>query len=41
MNGWTGADAVRSRWPNVRFLLATGWGASLVRVSRSQGVEAC
>ena len=29
MNGWELADAVKRRWPGVRFLLATGWGAAL------------
>ena len=28
MNGWELAEAVRTRWPGVRFLLATGWGAA-------------
>jgi CheY-like chemotaxis protein len=29
MNGWEFADVVKSRWPSVRFVLATGWGAAL------------
>jgi CheY-like chemotaxis protein len=29
MNGWELADAVMRRWPSVRFLLATGWGAAI------------
>ena len=29
MNGWELADAVKRRWPSVRFLLATGWGAAI------------
>ena len=29
MNGWELAAAVKMRWPSVRFLLATGWGASI------------
>jgi two-component system NtrC family sensor kinase len=29
MNGWELADAVKRRWPGVRFLLATGWGAAI------------
>jgi CheY-like chemotaxis protein len=29
MNGWELAEEVKSRWPAVRFLLATGWGAAL------------
>jgi CheY-like chemotaxis protein len=41
MNGWDLAEAVRSRWPGVRFLLATGWGAALdPGEARSRGVEA-
>jgi diguanylate cyclase (GGDEF)-like protein/PAS domain S-box-containing protein len=41
MNGWELAAAVRTRWPNVRFLLATGWGAAMDPVdARSRGVEA-
>jgi CheY-like chemotaxis protein len=40
MNGWDLADAVRQRWPNVRFLLATGWGAAIVPAeARARGVE--
>jgi diguanylate cyclase (GGDEF)-like protein/PAS domain S-box-containing protein len=41
MNGWELADAVRSRWPSVRFVLATGWGAAMDPVeARGRGVEA-
>src|SRR5690242_8316179 len=41
MNGWELADTVRSRWPDVRFQLATGWGASLdPREVEARGVEA-
>ena len=29
MNGWDLAGAVKSRWPSVRFVLATGWGAAI------------
>ena len=29
MNGWELAEAVKRRWPSVRFLLATGWGAAI------------
>ena len=29
MNGMELADAVKRRWPDVRFLLATGWGAAI------------
>jgi PAS domain S-box-containing protein len=41
MNGWELAEAVRTRWPGVRFLLATGWGAALdPGEARARGVEA-
>jgi len=41
MNGWELAETVRRRWPKVRFLLATGWGASVDPVeARTRGVEA-
>jgi DNA-binding response OmpR family regulator/nitrogen-specific signal transduction histidine kinase len=41
MNGWELADAVRRRWPSVRFLLATGWGATMdPGEARIRGVEA-
>ena len=41
MNGWELADMVRVRWPGVRFLLATGWGAAMDPVeARTRGVEA-
>jgi CheY-like chemotaxis protein len=41
MNGWELAEAVRSRWPSIRFLLATGWGAALDPAeARTRGVEA-
>lgn len=41
MNGWELADAVKGRWPGVRFLLATGWGAALdPGEARARGVEA-
>jgi CheY-like chemotaxis protein len=40
MNGWDLADAVRDRWPGVRFLLATGWGAAIDPLEAlSRGVE--
>jgi signal transduction histidine kinase/HAMP domain-containing protein len=40
MNGWELADAVKRRWPNVRFLLATGWGAAInPGEARTKGVE--
>src|SRR5437867_6905090 len=41
MNGWELADAVKRRWPNVRLLLATGWGAAMdPGEARARGVEA-
>jgi diguanylate cyclase (GGDEF)-like protein/PAS domain S-box-containing protein len=41
MNGWELAEKVRCRWPGLRFLLATGWGASLdPGEARTRGVEA-
>ncbi len=37
---WELADAVKRRWPHVRFLLATGWGAAIdPSEARSKGVE--
>jgi CheY-like chemotaxis protein len=40
MNGWELADAVKRRWPDVRFLLATGWGAALdLTEARTRGVD--
>ena len=41
MNGWELADAIKRQWPDVRFLLATGWGAAIDPVeARTRGVEA-
>jgi PAS domain S-box-containing protein len=41
MNGWELVDAVKRRWPAVRFLLATGWGAAIdPGEARGRGVEA-
>ena len=41
MNGWELVDAVKRRWPTVRFLLATGWGAAIDPAeARAKGVEA-
>jgi CheY-like chemotaxis protein len=41
MNGLELADAVKRRWPDVRFLLATGWGAAIdPGEARAKGVEA-
>jgi PAS domain S-box-containing protein len=41
MNGWELAEAVKRRWPDIRFLLATGWGAAIDPAeARARGVEA-
>ena len=41
LNGWQVADRVRARWPHVRVILATGWGAGIDPAeARSRGVEA-
>jgi PAS domain S-box-containing protein len=41
MNGWELADAVKRRWPSIRFMLATGWGATIdPGEARARGVEA-
>jgi CheY-like chemotaxis protein len=41
MNGWDLAESVKQRWPNVRFILATGWGAAIDPAeARTRGVEA-
>jgi CheY-like chemotaxis protein len=41
MNGLELADAVKRGWPDVRFLLATGWGAAIKpSEARARGVEA-
>jgi two-component system NtrC family sensor kinase len=40
MNGWELAEAIKRRWPGVRFLLATGWGAAIdPSEARAKGVE--
>jgi CheY-like chemotaxis protein len=40
MNGWDLAAAVRGRWPRVRFVLATGWGAAIdAAEAASRGVD--
>ncbi|MGI9148981.1 MAG: ATP-binding protein, partial [Chloroflexota bacterium] len=40
MNGWELSEIVRRRWPSVRFLLATGWGAGIDPArARSSGIE--
>ena len=41
MNGWELVDAVKRRWPAMRVLLATGWGAAIDPAeARARGVEA-
>jgi CheY-like chemotaxis protein/anti-sigma regulatory factor (Ser/Thr protein kinase) len=41
MNGWDLATTVRHRWPWVRFILATGWGAEIdLAQARARGVDA-
>jgi len=41
MNGWELAAEVKRRWPDVRFILATGWGAAIeLSEARTRGVEA-
>jgi signal transduction histidine kinase/CheY-like chemotaxis protein/HAMP domain-containing protein len=41
LNGWQVAEQVRQRWPQVRVVLATGWGAALDPAeSQARGVEA-
>lgn len=39
MNGWDLARLVRQRWPRLRFILATGWGAQIdPEQARGEGV---
>jgi CheY-like chemotaxis protein len=41
VTGWDLADTVRRRWPTLRFVLATGWGAGIdLDEARRRGVEA-
>ena len=41
MNGWELAAEVKRRWPEVRFILATGWGAAIeLSDARARGVQA-
>jgi len=41
MNGWELAEVVKGRWPAVRFMLATGWGAAIdPNAAQAKGVEA-
>lgn len=40
MNGWELTAAVRQRWPAVRLLLATGWGAEIdPEQARAHGID--
>jgi CheY-like chemotaxis protein len=40
MNGWELLSMVKRDWPEVRFLLATGWGAGIDPTdARRKGVE--
>jgi len=39
-NGWDLAEAVRERWPAIRFVLVTGWGAAIDPAeARQRGVD--
>ncbi|HEY3079880.1 MAG TPA: ATP-binding protein [Chloroflexota bacterium] len=41
MNGWELVDRVRARWPEMRLIVATGWGAQVDPAeARTRGVEA-
>jgi CheY-like chemotaxis protein len=41
MNGWELAERVRRGWPDIRFALATGWGAAIdPDEAREKGVVA-
>ena len=41
MNGWELAAEVRRRWPHVRLVLATGWGAAIDPAeARTKGIDA-
>lgn len=41
MNGWELAERVRRSWPKTRFVLASGWGASIDPLeAREKGVTA-
>jgi PAS domain S-box-containing protein len=41
MNGWELAERVRTCWPEARFVLATGWGASIDQAEATErGVDA-
>jgi CheY-like chemotaxis protein len=41
MTGWQLCDQVHRRWPHVRLVLATGWGAAIdMSEARAKGIEA-
>jgi signal transduction histidine kinase/CheY-like chemotaxis protein len=41
MNGWELADRVHEQWPQLRFVLATGWGAAIDPAeAHARGVDA-
>jgi len=41
MNGWELVERVRARTPDIRVILATGWGAEIdPEMARERGVEA-
>jgi len=41
MNGWELVRRARERWPHLRYLLATGWGAQIDPwEAQAQGVAA-
>jgi CheY-like chemotaxis protein len=40
MNGWDLAQQVKQRWPGIRFVLVTGWGAAISpEDARARGVD--
>jgi CheY-like chemotaxis protein len=41
MNGWELAEQVRRHWPQLGFVLATGWGAQIDMLeARNKGIDA-
>jgi CheY-like chemotaxis protein len=41
MNGWELVERARQRWPELRIILATGWGAAIdLAEARARGVDA-
>ncbi len=41
INGWELIEQIRQRWPSIRLLLATGWGAAIdPSEARARGIEA-